>query len=267
MNRIKNFFNNSADPEKPPPYDFTENANEHSEKGSVVINRQKLKEIRDNSINTRNAEIIQEISSIIKKCINDKIIRIVISFLTSPVIKDDLNFKIHSIESKLNLEITKYNKFCSCNFILVILHSEQDKNNIIQIISDVKLIRESVYPIEIIFDNIYDDKFFNGESLNDKYNLNIDKNIFHNSIEMFFSYEKLKANNNTELVKIYNKIINNSNIIKILQDKIIDSASKGRNNLIYTIPKAEFYYEYFKYNNTFEDIEIIIEGDTLFFLW
>lgn len=266
MNFIKQFFvqNKQEQQEQedhPPSY---ENACEsfNTNDKVILINKKSLKDARDSIINYKHQVILQEIkSSIIDTIKRYKIIRYIIGIIVKESFEERI--KVFSLNKNI-MEYYDFNReFCRSACIFVIVKNEKEKSDLINFLSNNDFIKT----YSIIDKNKPLIKFY--------YNIRIIKNdplfkdissVICESYPLFFNYESLYKNNELLLLEAYNQNVDHE-LIAQLKKMIYEESQAGKDTITWEIAELEFYFEFFKFNQTFGDLNLSINGKNIDVSW
>lgn len=263
--------NESVESTSPPPYEFNDIKKvPEFEKTQAVISRKYLKELSSEYSNGQFIKLSEILQQMIEKSIEEAIIKIIISVITSRVPLSS-NYEIEKETSKSNYSNNKKNNrgFCSVTHIAIYVNDDQNKNGLIDLISNQDYVKNySIIPEKITDVSKFKMLHTNDDhrkKIMDKYGLN-DEEPF-NYFVMFYNYENLQYSANTKFVELYDNMITKSDIVTKLQDELVKVATSGCNSYKYKDDKAEAYYEYLKYYKIFSDLDISVKDNELILSW
>lgn len=272
MDFIKKIFDSNSESEKPPPYEFNE-IKQDIEKRSK-INRKLLNDLSGNTMITRQSKITEEIQNVIRDGIKNKFNRFVITSFVSSLVTSEIGHQIEIVRNEIRFgdgdeQHLMDREHIETTIIFVIVNNEKERKSLMSHLIDLDFVKPYIMgkPLSMmIFNSTLDIKIAGQlKSIKEKYKLSNEHEF--PIITLFYSYDKLKSNDDTKLTVSYDNVINESKIITKLEDSILKSATRGCNFFTYTDEHAEFYYEYFKYNKTFDDLEMEIKSNKLTFSW
>ena len=249
----------------PPPYNSIETnnfvLNEKQNNEIIKVNKKTLNDISKECNNNLFINFDYEIMTLLKNVILDKKIRLLLGF-----------YVVSSIEKQYKIE--KFNDIINMPFegeIKKIINNGYYPGHVVIILTKndgIKFDLEKRYEqiIKKTDCQISMNAMLRYNNIKNKYN--IPEKINDCKIARL-SYDVL-IKNSSELIQLYDEIcktIIDNCFITTMNETFIKCAFEGNKSYIYKSKDAEFIFEYIKYHNIFDDIDIKLEVGQIIFSW